>query len=798
MSLPIRSSGNRTSFARHLEQPDDAVIQFGAALRALRRRWLLVVASILITAGVAWLYTILATPMYQAAAAIRIDSKKGNLPSVITTEPTGDEVLTDLEEIRSREMAAEVVDSLGLRLQIIAPKGASRSQLLTDVRVAPSAVAGRYTFRRGRNGAFAITAPGGGRSPTAVEVERVFDGYGLSFRLTSAAQAIPLIVLRVNNEDVAATNVLASLQIERAGAQTNVINMRYRNSDPVLARDVLNAWTATFVGNRQRVLTTEARSTAAFLRTQLDTMSSELSSSENTLRSFRETAQVVSPQVDADAQVTRLTNLQAQRSQVEGERSALSQAFSKAAAASLTQRPDQPSPYRSLLGFPTLLRNPVASELLRSLSDAETQRFTLLSRRTMADPDVQLQSDHIREIEAQIRALTTTYLQGLSDQLASIDTTLAEFGSQLNAIPAKQTEFARLQRTPEVLAQLVTTLQTRLKEAQIAEAVEDPSVRVIDPAVLPIVPVSPRPSIDVGLGLFLGLILGIIAALFLDRSSHTVQSRSDLRWATGLPVLALIPRLQTRHTASIGTAVSKRSRLQSLSSPGPIDRSISNRIALDSFTRLHVNLGVSISASAKTLVFTSALPGDGKTTSAANYAIVLARLGKAVLLVDADLRRGMIDTLFNVPRIPGLSDVLHGDDIHSAIHAADINALGTLSYVTSGTPDQNPGTLLGSERMGHVLAQFCKNFDVVVIDSPPLNVVADAAMLAAIVDGVIVVARAGVTPPDALRVAMEQLRHINAPIAGTILTDIDPRHDETYGKAYAYYGADLQYTSAFR
>lgn len=761
---------------------------------AIRRRWRLVVVETLLATAAAGVYVLLATPKYEASAAIRIDDKQGNVPSVVTTLRTGDELLTDLDELRSRSLAAEVVDSVGLRLRVTGTGRTIQSDLLGSIHVAPGADTGTYELQRGAAGHFALVGPAGDRLAAVVPGSTVRAG-GLAFTLMPAANTAQLIRFRVRDVDGTTADLLKDAVIGRSGPQTNVIDMRYRHPDPRVARDVLNTWAALFVARRQRVHTSEARSTARFLRSQLDTISLQLASAENSLRIFREREQVVSPTEDAAAEVTRLADLQARRSEVRDEQQALDATLTQIQQDAATAQPTAPSPYRRLLGFPTLLRNQAASEMLRSLSDAEAQRTALLTRRTLDDPDVRLLTDRIHAIEEQVRGLVATYAAGLAAQGRSMDASLAGFSAQLTTIPAKEAQLARLQRTPDVLGQLTTMLQTRLKEAEIAEAVEDPSVRVIDAATLPVLPVSPRPALDLALGALAGLLLGVGAAVVRERSSTTVQSRDDVRWASGIPVLSVIPRL---------TGLRRRSLLRT-ASPGHSDAvtpprlgvgrrvassaTIASAMLQDSCARLQLNLNASM-PNARVFLFTSALSDEGKTTTAASYAITLAQTGRRVLLVDGDLRRGTVHAMFGSDGSLGLADVLEGADLASAVQRAELGVKGSLSYLANGSTQRPTHSLLGSDRLSHAFQEARDAFDIVVVDSPPLNVVTDAAVIARVVDCVVVIARAGVTTPSALRSAVDQLRGVDAPLGGAVLTDLDCRRDEVYGAAYEYYAME--------
>ena len=188
------------------------------------------------------------------------------------------------------------------------------------------------------------------------------------------------------------------------------------------------------------------------------------------------------------------------------------------------------------------------------------------------------------------------------------------------------------------------------------------------------------------------------------------------------------------------------------------------------------------------MAITSPLPGEGKTTVAVNLALTLAQRGSRVLLVDGDLRRGTIAAVFGIEQEPGLSDVLlEAVQFGKAKHSVQVSETGWLHVISCGRPFGNPAQLLGATQ-AHALFEFLRaEYDSVIVDTPPANVVADAAVIGAHSDAVIVVARAGVTQLQALAFAMDQLEHVRAPVVGAVLNDIDFRRDAAYDEAYGYY-----------
>ncbi len=317
----------------------------------------------------------------------------------------------------------------------------------------------------------------------------------------------------------------------------------------------------------------------------------------------------------------------------------------------------------------------------------------------------------------------------------------------------------------------VNSLKAQMGRLKAASEVDRGGVQVLQQAAIPTLPFEPRPARSLALGLTVGVLLGLSFAFLIDYLDDTIKDKEDLgRVAPDLPVLALIPKVQ-------GWRNRRETRLVSLAQP--------NDPVAEAYRTLRTSIQfLGLDRSMKTVQITSAVAGEGKTTTLANLAIALSNAGKRVIVVCCDLRHPRIHEFFGLSNGVGFTSVLLGDlPLSEALQKA--GGESQLRLLASGPPPPNPSELLSSARTAEILNALQAQADIVLIDCPPMLPVTDAAVLSHKVDATLLVASADSTTRSEFAHAVETLKQVEAPLIGCVLNGVS--NSEQYGYRYGGY-----------
>jgi len=759
---------------RPIEPVESAgMVSFRQALAVLRRRFQLILALTACGAALGLFLASREPTSYRASAMLRLAGERQTLTG--TSEEvapglgrTADPMLSIIELLRSRAVAGVVVDSLGLQLVSLTPEFSVED--LEGVKVDPRAagdsvlVAFREDGVSARRGERAVTVPYGQLVNLGV----------VQFTVRSRP-ALETIALGIRSREAAIDGLLAGLLVSRR-EMTDVIDVGYIAEDPRTAQRVVNSTVHAFQTLNVQWARERSRRRSEFLAEQLAQNDTLLQRAQAELASFRSRQQLASSQTAMQANQQALLALDARQEELQADRQTFVGLLERLKATDDASREEA---LRALATSPAMGDNPAIGGLYQQLLKYQQRIDSMTTgpwRVAPSNPDlVQLRS-LAQTTQNQLISAVRSHVGALDARVKSLEGLRQRSGASMAILPAMAEEEMRLERRVDALARIGDELRLDFQRARMAEAVEAGDIDVVALAPLPSTPLLNSATLKVALGLFIGLTLGMVIAWILEALNTAVRRPEDLEAVLHVPGLAVIPRItdgsrsaQSHFRRLLGSG--KKSE-QSVGSPMAGNQTFS--IGIEAFRNLRTGLIWSDGGEAlRTLVVTSAAPGEGKTLTAANLAVTLAYDGLRVLLVDCDIRRPRVHGLFQLPRAPGLMELLRASSDPDAPQPRAIREtpVARLSVLTCGALPVNAANLLSGTRMRVLLRELQEQFDIIVLDTPPVLATADACIVASLTDGVLLVVRAGTTDKNAAQRAYQQLSNVGARVVGTVLND---------------------------
>jgi tyrosine-protein kinase Etk/Wzc len=775
-------------------EPESSGPGVGALFGVLRRKlWLIIATSSMALACAHYLVT-RQVPYYQAEALVRLRDAGAALAGGVigTTGQLGrlatDPISSEILVIRGRGVAGDLVERQGLRL--MSADYWAPARFVQDASVTlPAAERGEIdlVFRRDSvsarfRGASARAAYG---EPLVLE--------GIRFTVATRPE-IPESTLVVASKDDAVDWILGSL-MPRQRTGTDVIGVIFTSTDDELAVRMVNGIVDQYQMWSQRSAQTDARARRAFIDDELRQADSALIASQGALEAFRTREGVYRSDERVVAEQMAIVRTELELEEINDERRVFT------ALVAELQRPGSPAAdraIRTMLTTPYVARNPVVSALVAQFTQYGARRDSLLIARVPETSEPVAQLDLLTaNVRARILEALGSHVKGLDARLAAVSERRARSAQQIRRLSPTGAEEVRLVQDVERARARADQFRQQKELARIAEAAALGNVEIVEHATRAVT--SSRNAIrTLALGLAFGFFLGCSIAFLLEQMNTSIHRRSEIEQLLHVPGLAVIPQLPSPGRGLFGlwkkrdSATWKQKKKKGSSPIMPSSDALvtvthSRDRSAEAYRALRTKLlFLRDRLPLRTLVITSATVGEGKTTTAANIATALAQQGVRVLLVDADLRRPRLHRLFGVARSPGLTDLLKNTaEAHEAIRHTAIEGLHLLPR---GTPTSQPAELLGGDWMVAALRQLAREYDMVVIDTPPTLSASDAASLAGRADGVLFVLRAGRTHRAMAQEAMHQLESVGANVIGAVLNDPDAHVEkyEAYGYAYNY------------
>lgn len=752
------------------------------------RRWqIFSVTAVIVLIALIQAFT--TTPLFRSEATLQIDPET---PSILGNEQAGDlsfspkgmeeYLATQTRKLETRNLARRVIAQLDLGSQAIFTEPASRGFFVERVKGTVSFVRGLF---------------GGDEAPL--------------------------------DDRVLVDRFLENLSVQ-ALRNTHLVQVSFTHRDPELAARIVDTLIEEFIEQTLESRFEATTKVTDFLSGQLNDFKTSVEGSEGSLIDYARANDIVSLNERETIDAQKLADLTDEMTRVESEliqQRTRYEAVKKATA-------DR---------FPQILLNPTISRLEAELSTRRQELAGMSSRYGPEWPSVKELRQQIDELDVQIRhekrvaldAARQRYEMAL-DRYQRLSTAAEEQRKVVDQLNNDSIQYNILRREVDTNKELYEGLLQQLKEAGISGGLSWSNIRLADSAEVPRRPSYPRRSLALVVALALGLFLGVAWALLAEAMDDTFGSTEEVSQALRLPALGVIPiidglggnaeqrsaslrktdlREDSEHTASKrksggrkaggrksnhrksgGRPSSERSSVERRSSDRGSEEVLGSIVAYEgqndfndpsweAYRSLRTSLLLSHSGKPpQTILVTSALPGEGKSTTVANTAIVLAQTGARTLILDLDMRRPTMDKIFGMRGQEGMSTFLSGNsDLSSQVQQT---RFPNLYLVPAGPPAPNPAELVGAQRMRSGLEVLQQHFDHIIIDSPPCLEITDALVLATQVDGLLLVVRAGKTPKALVRKATDRVLRVGGKILGVLVNAVDLRRSE-YGYYHSYY-----------
>ncbi len=749
-------------------------------VQALKKRWW-VVALVTFIVTSAWVvYLKMQPPVYEATALIRFKDYEGISPELAESR---------IQELTSRSFAERVVAQLGLTLKVDPEnEELTRKQVFADFSTTHSPVPGHYILKLSAEGTYRLLY----KDPKTEKVGVVAEGptdeitsnqksvNGLKFRLnpelSQVTKEIPFDVQSFRSA-VKSLRRRTEVNMSRSG---NLMSVTLTDTDPYLVARTTNRLAEIFVEESMSIKRKSIRSRRKILEEQVRIAKQRLDESDRALKAFKERYSVNLDEKQSN-QLRLAAELDKEKISLENDRDSIKELLSHlgrtpAVGASADDKLTDLQYVYGALASHSAFSGDAAMGIQKSKLEDLQRRYADLPKE---NPRAKQIAALIAQVQQEIERLARAKLTELDRKIREVSAEIVRINRELGKLPERQYQLSELTRDLKVKADLYKKLLADYQEAKITEAVETEDVDILDPAIEPDFPTNSNKKVLAIMGLFLGLSLGVGLVFVLEALDRSLKSVDDVKRFLRLPVLGMIPQIDFGDVYELHDAEKIKQIDYQL-----VTHDYSPTAVGEAYRSLRTNIVFSKTAGRiQSMVITSTAPGDGKSFTAANLAITMAQHKTNTLLVDTDLRRGVLHNTFGIPKTPGFSDYLIGavSDLSEIVNETHVP---NLSLISCGPLVPNPSELLGSHRMKRFLDEVRRKYDFVIFDSPPLNAATDAVVIGTQVDATLIVVRAGRTHRDTARQKLELFDNVPANVLGVVLNgaSADLAHE-----GYSYY-----------
>lgn len=680
------------------------------------RWWVLGFTLAALIAG--FIYTKVATPIYQVSALLQVESNKGSM-GAIGAEMSGlfeekTQTGTEIELLKSRMVLGKAASELNLDIVTAALYRPIIGKLFAGTEPRELGITQFTVPDAWQNQALTLTVTGKNSYEINSPAGQIIGSGHVDIPLVDHAVGVGLFVNRLNapvgqrfsvtklSELLAISRLAGGLSLAEKGRSTGLIELTYNASDAAFGARVLNQVANNYMRQNVERKSAEAQQTLSFIEQQLPELKKQLEASEVRFNDYR--SRIGSVDISAESGI--------------------------------------------------LLQQSVGAET--GLVALQQKRKELLATFTTEHPAVKT----------------------LDAQIASIRSQQNQFAGQIDKLPKTQQELLRLTRDLQVNQELYTGMLNNSQQLKVVRAGTVGNVRVVDYAVKTTQPIAPKKPAIMLVSLLVGLLLGIGFALLRMLLKNGVKEAKQVESRLGIPVLATVPISDEQER--LARTLKKSGGVMSI-----LAAHSSEDLAVESLRSLRTSLHFTlVDAPNNIIMITGPSPNVGKSFISVNFATVLAAAGQKVLLIDADLRRGYLNEYIGQTRSTGVSEfIAQGLTAEQIIKPSGVT---NLDFVTTGDLPPNPAELLLHPRFEAFLKAMSARYDYVIIDSPPVMAVTDAAIVGRHAGATLLVARFAYTPLREIELSVKRLQQAGVAVNGVLLNRVEAGTGYGYGYGYGY------------
>ncbi len=730
-----------------------------------------VILIFLVSVGLALLYINITTPLYQTDSKIEITeaSQSAATKDIVLSALTGGNIVnidTEIDIIKSRSLVGKAIEKLGYQVSYFQKDGLKNKELYKNSPFIVKVYAVRNPEIYSK--IFQIV-PIGDNKFKLIAKEGLLSKIGLKddFRYSQVHKFGELIDLglgiikveptidvpknvyffKLNTKEGVVSSVLSRLDVIKASKDSYILKIIYRDNVPQRAYEFVNTLIDQYMKQNIELKTLEASKKLQFIDSQLKEINKNLKDAEVKLTNFKKSNKIMDISSEAQTTIQKLSEFDKKLAELRIKQRLIDNLYNYIIKSNNLET-------ISIASFG--ISDPVLSSLIERLNKAIEEKTALLVEFTELHPDVQKQTQKIESLKSQIKLAIENMKNEIKNQISATQSIINRYENFLSKLPESEREFINLKRKFLINEKVYSFLLEKRVEASITKAATISKNRIVDRAIMPTSPIKPKKAIILAIGVVFGMMLGVFYGYAREFLDDTVKSKEDIERLTTLPILGLIPAISKRKLEK---------KIYVLKEPNsPFAEALRQ-------VRTNIQFMVKGKEGNKSILISSTVGNEGKSTITANLSAILHSTAKNVIVIDLDLRKPKLHDYFGLPNSKGITDLLLGKlSVEETIKRTSIE---NLDIITVGTIPPNPGDLLLSDRFKEILNSLKEKYEYVIIDSPPIGSVSDTVFLMNEVDLSLIVFRSGYSKRIFAQILDKKVNEYGIKNVGIVLNGVD-------------------------